>query len=68
LNPQWPVTDVQVGHSTRGPLPSVSHRAFAGMAVGDVLKNPLEGARYQNIENNPMQSSRRPSMDASNAS
>jgi hypothetical protein len=42
------------------PLPCVSHRAFAGMAAGDVLKNPLEGARCQNIQNNPMQSSGRP--------
>jgi hypothetical protein len=42
------------------PLPCVSHRAFAGITAGDVGELPFEGARSQNIENNPMQSSRRP--------
>src|SRR6266702_2488465 len=44
-------------------LPCVSHRAFAGIATGDVGELlPFDGARSQNIENNPMQSSRRPSV------
>jgi len=38
----------------------VSHRAFSGTTAGDVGELPFEGARSQNIENNPMQSSRRP--------
>jgi hypothetical protein len=42
------------------PLPCVSHGAFAGRSAGDVGEIPFEGARSQNIENNPMQSSRRP--------
>jgi len=42
------------------PLSCVSHRAFAGITAGDVGEFPFEDARSQNIENNPMQSSRRP--------
>ena len=49
------------------PLPCVSHRAFAGITAGDVGELPFEGARSQNIENNPMQSSWR-GTDASKAS
>jgi hypothetical protein len=48
---------VQLEH----PLPCVSHRAFAGITAGDVGELlPFEGTRSQNIENNPMQSSKRP--------
>jgi hypothetical protein len=42
------------------PLSCVSHRAFAGITAGDVGEFPFEDARSQNIENNPVQSSRRP--------
>jgi hypothetical protein len=42
------------------PRSCVSHRAFAGITAGGVGEFPFEDARSQNIENNPMQSSRRP--------
>ena len=49
---------MQVGHATRSPATMRMHCAFAGTTAGDVGGRP--GARSQNIENNPMQSSRRP--------